>query len=76
MKDERKEELRWATIEAILYALDADIDGGELLMKEVWEDCSTGSEERVCISVLRGIKKVVKSIQKQTGTNPASKKKE
>jgi hypothetical protein len=40
----RKTRLRAELKKAVLYALTEDLDGGELILKEVWEQCEGGKE--------------------------------
>src|SRR5262249_45422143 len=49
------EDLRNFTRQHIAERLQADVDGGESIMKEVWERCATDDEQKVAEDEVRAI---------------------
>lgn len=48
-------DVRKRTAAAIAYYVEQDLEGDELLMKEVWEDCRTDEERKAAEGELRAI---------------------
>ncbi len=52
---ERRREITKIVRDQIVYALQADLDGGEAIMKEAWEACDDDGELAVADDALRAI---------------------
>lgn len=52
---DRLYEMRKRTAETIAYYVERDLEGDELLMKEVWEDCRTDEEKQAAKGELKAI---------------------
>ena len=52
---ERRREITKIVRDQIVYALQADLDGGEAIMKEAWEACGDDGELAVADDALRAI---------------------
>lgn len=53
--------IRKAVRTAIERVLQEDLDGNEMIMKEVWEDCGSMDEERVAKDELSQIIRLIKT---------------
>lgn len=61
MTKERESEIRKAVHHQIAGALQDDLDGGESIMKEVWEDCADEDEDAIAKDELAKIIKLVET---------------
>lgn len=53
--------IRKAVRQQIIEAINNDLDGGETLMKEVWEECGDVDEQRVAKDEMREVIKLIES---------------
>lgn len=62
MDKKRKDEIRTDVRSAIIYNIKEDLDGGELLMKSVWENCEGDVEYDVVKRELKAIIAAIKAM--------------
>jgi hypothetical protein len=55
VSDARREELAKLVREQVVAVLQDDLDGGESVMKEVWEACEDAAEDTAAEDALRAI---------------------
>ncbi|HSX22308.1 MAG TPA: hypothetical protein VLE97_05985 [Gaiellaceae bacterium] len=58
-------EIRSLVCRQLLFALEDDLRGGELLMKEVWEECSTDEHVAAAKSELEEIIKILRDRERR-----------
>lgn len=51
------------TRDAIIYALQRDLDGDEQIMKEVWEECEDQDDIKVGSDELKQVIKLIRSLK-------------
>lgn len=56
----RRMKLQKETVTSVLYYLKDDLDGGELLMKETWEECSNAEEREVVKEEIRTLMELLR----------------
>lgn len=61
MTKKRESQIRQAVREQIAGALQDDLDGGESIMKEVWEDCADDDEDAAAKDELAKIIRIVRA---------------
>ena len=56
-------DIRRMTRDAIIYALQRDLDGDEQIMKEVWEECEDQDDIKVGSDELKQVIKLIRSLK-------------
>lgn len=59
MKVKREQEIRESVRNQIVGAIEADLDGGESLMKEAFEECRSNAELKIAYDEMRKIAKAI-----------------